>query len=356
MVHVAMFEAINAIERRYTPYVVKVVPSPGASREAAAASAAYAVLTKLYPNQRASFDKTYATSMAKIPDSEAKTSGISFGERIAQEIYDTRAVEMGSLPNAYRPRTTPGVYVATPLPVATEAAKFKPWLMQAPEQFRPAAPVALESSHWARDYDDLKEMGRRDSAKRNSEQTDVGRFWIVTGPPAWNPVIRALAATKELSLIENSRLFALAHMAGADAYIAVFDAKYAYDFWRPITAIRNGDIDGNPATSLDSTWAPLIDTPLHPEYPCAHCITASAVATVLESVFGNGLVGPIAMFSPTAPGVTRTWRRIQDYVTDVNNARIWAGVHYRFSTEVGEAMGRKIGDLAVRNHMTIAPQ
>src|ERR1700704_3086524 len=114
MVHVAMFEAINAIERRYTPYVVKVVPSPGASREAAAASAAYAVLTKLYPNQRASFDKTYAISMAKIPDSEAKTSGISFGERIAQEIYDTRAVEMGSLPNAYRPRTTPGVYVATP--------------------------------------------------------------------------------------------------------------------------------------------------------------------------------------------------------------------------------------------------
>src|SRR4029079_1166621 len=136
-----------------------------------------------------------------------------------------------------------------------------------------------------RDYNEIKEMGGRDSTKRTSEQTAVGQFWIVTRPPAWHPVVRALAATKKLSLIDNARLFALAHMAGADAYIAVFDAKYAYEFWRPITAIRNGDIDRNPATSRDATWVPLIDTPMHPEYPCAHCITATAVATVLESEF-----------------------------------------------------------------------
>jgi hypothetical protein len=143
-------------------------------------------------------------------------------------------------------------------------------------------------------------------------------------------------------------------MAGADAYIAVFDAKYTYNFWRPITAIRNGDIDGNPATSPDSNWMPLIDTPMHPEYPCAHCITAAAVATVLESEFGSGAIDPITITSPTAPGVKHNWTRIQDYVTDVDNARVWAGVHYRFSTEVGEAMGRKIGALAAKNHMAVA--
>jgi hypothetical protein len=242
------------------------------------------------------------------------------------------------------------------MPVATEAARFKPWLMQEPAQFRPEAPIPLQSAQWTRDYNEIKEMGGRDSTKRTSEQTAVGQFWIVTGPPAWNPVIRALAATKKLSLIENARLFALAHMAGADAYIAVFDAKYAYDFWRPITAIRNGDIDGNADTIHDPAWVPLIDTPMHPEYPCAHCITAAAVARVLKSELGSGPIGPIAMTSPTAPGVTRTWHSIEDYVTDVNNARIWAGVHYRFSTEVGAAMGRKIGDLAVQNYMMVAAQ
>jgi len=246
--------------------------------------------------------------------------------------------------------------VPTTLPVATEAARFKPWLMREPAQFRPAAPIPLQSAQWARDYNEIKEMGGRDSTKRSSEQTAVGQFWIVTGPPAWNPVIRALAATKKLSLIENARLFALAHMAGADAYIAVFDAKYAYDFWRPITAIRNGDIDGNEGTTYAPAWVPLIDTPMHPEYPCAHCITAAAVATVLESEFGGGPIGPITMTSPTAPGVMRTWNRIEDYVTDVKNARIWAGVHYRFSTEIGQAMGRKIGHLAVQDYMMLAAQ
>lgn len=356
MVHVAMFEAINAIEQRYKPYVMKASPSPGASREAAAAAAAHAILMKLYPGQSASFHKALTSSLSQIADGEAKRSGVSLGERVAQEIYNTRAAEMANSPNTYRPRTAPGVYVPTTLPVATEAAMFKPWLMQEPAQFRPEAPIPLQSAQWARDYNEIKEMGGRDSTKRTSEQTAVGQFWIVTGPPAWNPVIRALAATKKLSLIENARLFALAHMAGADAYIAVFDAKYAYDFWRPITAIRNGDLDGNANTIHDPAWVPLIDTPMHPEYPCAHCITAAAVATVLKSEFGSGPIGPIAMTSPTAPGVTRTWHSIEDYVTDVNNARIWAGVHYRFSTEVGAAMGRKIGDLAVQNYMMVAAQ
>jgi PAP2 superfamily len=353
MVHLAMFEAINAVERRYGPSVVKSVVST-ASAEAAAASAARAVLSKLYPGQQAAFDKAYVVSMSQLPDGAEKSSGISLGEQIAQDIYNTRASDVISPQNTYRTRVPAGVYVPTTLPVAAEAAKFKPWLMQNPAQFRPLAPIALKSQQWARDYNEIKDLGGRTSTKRTQEQTDTGRFWVVTGPPAWNPVIRALAATRKLSLIENARLFALAHMAGADAYIAVFDAKYTYNFWRPITAIRNGDIDGNPATRPDINWMPLIDTPMHPEYPCAHCITAAAVATVLESEFGSGAIAPISVTSPTAPGIKRTWTRIQDYITDVDNARIWAGVHYRFSTEVAEAMGRKIGALAVKNQLAVA--
>jgi len=356
MVHAAVFEAINAVERRYASYVTNGPRVLAASPDAAAATTAHAVLSKLYPAQRTALDKAYAASLARVPEGDAKTSAIALGERVARNIYDTRQNEMTARTNTYKPRTAPGVYVPTTLPVATDAAAFKPWLMQSPGQFRPPPPVALKSARWAQDYNEMKEMGAKDSVKRSAEQTDVGRFWIVTGPPAWNPVIRAFAATKSRSVIENARLFALAHMAGADAYIAVFDAKYTYNFWRPITAIRNGDIDGNPATSPDSAWAPLIDTPMHPEYPCAHCITAAAVATVLEAEFGRGPIGPITMTSPTAPGVKRTWSTVQDYLTDVNNARIWGGVHYRFSTEVGEAVGRKIGELAVRKHMLLATQ
>jgi len=353
MVQLAMFEAINAVERRYRPYVFKSAVVT-ASPEAAAASAARAVLGKLYPGQQAAFDKAYAVTMSQVADGAEKSSGISLGEQVAHDVFNTRASDVLSPPNTYRTRTPAGVYVPTTLPVAAEAARFKPWLMQNPAQFRPSAPIALTSPRWARDYNEIKDLGGRMSTKRTQEQTDIGRFWVVTGPPAWNPVIRAFAATRKLSLIENARLFALAHMAGADAYIAVFDAKYTYNFWRPITAIRNGDIDGNPATSPDTNWMPLIDTPMHPEYPCAHCITTGAVATVLESEFGSGTIGPITVTSPTAPGAKRTWTRIQDYITDVDNARIWAGVHYRFSTEVGEAMGRKIGALAVKDHLVMA--
>ena len=228
---------------------------------------------------------------------------------------------------------------------------MKTWLLESGAQFRPAPPPELFSQEWARDYSEIKDLGGKSSAKRTTEQTDVARFWTVTGPPSWNPVVRPLAAVKDLSLIEKARLFALAHMAGADALIAVFDAKYQYNFWRPITAIRNGDIDGNDATDVDLGWTPLVDTPMHPEYPCAHCITSAAVGTVLKTEFGTRKVPSITMTSPAAPGVTRTWERIDDYVEEVANARIWGGIHYRSSAKAGQAMGRKIGEFAVTNYL-----
>jgi hypothetical protein len=351
MVHVAMFDAVNAVERRYTPYKVNAKAAPGASMEAAAAAAARAILVKLYPNAPDAFEKAYTVALASIQDGEGKSAGIAVGEAAAAEIYALRAADGTGAPTTYRPFTAGGVYVPTVLPVNTDTAAVKPWIMGQPAQFRPGPPPALTSKQWAQDYNEVKDLGGKTSAKRTPEQTDIARFWALTGPATWNPIMRQLAAARNLSLIENARLFALVHMAGADAFIAVFDAKYAYNFWRPITAIRNGDIDSNDATERDPGWLPLIDTPMHPEYPCAHCITSSAVGTVLIAEFGSGQVAPITMTSPTAPAVTRKWERIADYVEEVSNARIWAGIHYRTSAQVGQDMGRDIGRLVTTTSM-----
>jgi hypothetical protein len=351
MVHLAMFEAINAVEHRYTPYAFKGRAPAGASAEAAAAAAASLVLVKLFPDQAQAVEAAYAASVAKIPDGPAKTSGIALGQEVGAACLSMREKDGTGGPGIYRPRTAAGVYVVTVLPAATEWPKVKPWFTGDGAQFRPGPPPALASPEWARDYNEVKSVGARQSAARSAEQTEAARFWTVVGPPSWNQVVRSLALSKPLALVDNARLFALVNMAASDSFVAVFDAKYAYNFWRPITAIRNADIDGNDATSLDPEWLPLVDTPLHPEYPCAHCISAGAIGEVLEAQFGKSEVPPITMTSPTAPGVTHRWTRISDYVQEVDNARIWGGIHYRNSTQVGEAMGRKIGALAVQNFL-----
>ncbi|HMK28043.1 MAG TPA: vanadium-dependent haloperoxidase, partial [Terriglobales bacterium] len=176
------------------------------------------------------------------------------------------------------------------------------------------------------------------------------RFWAITGPASWDPIVRQLADFPSRRLVENARLFALVEMAAADAYIAVFDAKYTFNFWRPITAIRNGDLGGNAAMRIPD-WEPLIDTPLHPEYPCAHCITSAATGTVLQAEFGRGTVPPLIMSSAASPGVVRKWTSIKNWMDEVSAARIYGGIHYRNSMDVGQAMGRRIGELAVQNYL-----
>ena len=351
MMHLSMFEAINAVEHRYAPYSFKGRAPAGASAEAAAAAAASSVLLKLFPDQAQAVEAAYSASLAAIPDGNAKSAGIALGKEAAADCVAMRDKDGTGSAAAWRPVTTAGVYVATTLPAATEWPKVKPWFLKDSAQFRPGPPPPLASAEWARDYNEIKSVGAKASTTRTAEQTEVARFWTIIGPSSWNPVVRSLASSKHLDLVENARLFALVNMAVADAFVAIFDAKYAYNLWRPITAIRNGDIDGNDATALDLGWVPLIDTPMHPEYPCAHCISAGAVAEVLESQFGKGEVPVIAMTSATAPGVTHHWTRIADYVTEIDNARIWGGIHYRNSTQVGETMGRKIGLVATQDFM-----
>jgi len=351
MVQVAVFDAVNSIERSYAPYKFNVPAPSGSSAEAAAIAAAHAVLLKLFPDQNATLDADYKASLARIPDGDAKSAGISVGEKVAAAVLSWRAGDGADAPNQYRPVTSPGVYIATPLPVASQWVGMTPWLMQRPSQFRPAPPPQLTSHEWARDYNEIKDLGSKKSTQRTAEQTEIGRFWAMTGPGAWSSVVRQLAAAPGRTLAQNARLFALAEMAGTDAYISVFDAKYAFNFWRPITAIRNGDLDGNDDTTRVADWEPLIDTPLHPEYPCAHCITSQAVATVLESEFPNGPASPLTMTSSTAPGVTHKWSSIKEWCDEISVARIYAGLHYRNSTVVGRAAGKKIGELALNSYL-----
>ena len=350
IVHTAMFDAINSIEGRYRPYKFKVSAPAGSSTEAAGVAAAHASLLGLFPEQKAALDTAYAASLAKIPDGPGRSGGIAVGEEVAAKVLASRASDGADAANTYRPVTTPGAYITTTLPVGTQWGSVTPWVMERGSQFHPAPPPALTSAEWAADYNEIKEMGGKKSERRTSAQTEMARFWTITGPQSFDPIVRLLANAPGRSLSQNARLFALVEMAVADSYIAVFEAKYSFNFWRPVTAIRNGDLDGNNATTRDANWEPLVDTPLHPEYPCAHCINSGAARAVLESEFGTG-PNPLTMTSATAPGVVHKWGSIGEYAEEVALARIYGGLHYRNSTVVGKAMGKKIGELAVQNYL-----
>src|SRR5712664_4102008 len=345
MVHVAMFDATNSIARRYKPYLVQLPTAPSTSKEAAAAAAAATILATIDPKTAGEMKTALATYLASIPDGAAKSDGVRLGEAVAAKVLEARANDGSDALDDYRPRTTPGVYVPTPITAGSVWPGVKPFAMTKPSQFRPQPPIALNSEAWAKDFNELCDYGGKTSAKRSALQTETARFWLMVGPQADHPFARNLVAAKQMSVEDSARLMALVAVGLNDAYIAVFDAKYHYDFWRPITAIRNGDIDDNPATELEATWQPIDNTPMHPEYPCAHCITSAAVAMVAETVLGSPEVPEIVMTSSTAPGAAHRWTNLWAYADEVSLARIWAGFHYRFSTRVGQDMGRKIGQL-----------
>jgi len=347
-VQVSVFEAVNAITGRYPPLRTKINAPAGASAEAAVAAATRTVLSKLMPTQQAAIDADYLATLKPVPDGPAKSNGIAVGEQAAAACL-ARADDATSLPDTYRPHTTSGVYVPTLLPAVPNWGRRKPWVMASGEQFRPGPPPRLTSETWARDYNEIKALGARNSTQRTPEQTAIARFWEATAPAVYWPVARSVAAAPGRDVTENARLLAVAAMAMDDGLTAVFDAKYAYNLWRPITAIRNGDLDGNDATERDPGWTPFIDTPMHPEYPCAHCIVSASLGAVLQAELGSGPTPKLSSASSTAGGAVRTWTSVADFVQEVALARIYDGVHYRNSTEVGTAMGKKIGELAVKS-------
>jgi hypothetical protein len=351
MVHAAMFDAVNSIERRYRPYVVQLTVDPATSKEAAAATAAATVLATIDAKTAGEMKSALAAYLASIPDGAAKADGVKLGEAVAAKVLAARANDGADAPDAYRPRTTPGVYVSTALPISSMWPDMQPFALAKGAQFRPEAPIALESGEWATDYNELKDYGGQVSAKRTAEQTDIARFWLLGPPFVYHPFARKLVLAKQMSVVDSARFMALVSIGITDSIIAVLDAKYHYNFWRPLTAIRNGDIDGNPATDREATWQPIANTPMHPEYPCAHCIQSGSVAGVVKAVFGTEDIPEIALTSTTAPGVTRRFTNMTAFTGEIASARIWAGFHYRFSTRVGTRMGLQIGDYVVQNVM-----
>jgi hypothetical protein len=351
MVHVAMFDATNSITRRYRPYLVQLPAAATTSKEAAAAAAAAAILATIDAKTAAEMKAAITTYLASVPDGEAKWDGIKLGEAVAAKVLEARANDGSDAPDDYRPRTTPGVYVPTPITAGSTWPGVKPFAMTKPSQFRPPPPIALTSETWANDFNEIRDYGGKTSAKRSAQQTETARFWLMVGPQAYHPFARHLVTAQQMSVEDSARFMALVAVGLNDALIAVFEAKYHYNFWRPITAIRNGDIDDNPATERQATWQPIDNTPMHPEYPCAHCISSGSVAGVVATVLGTEEIPEVAVTSSTAPGVIHRWTNMKVFAEEVANARIWAGFHYRFSTEVGTKMGREIGEYVVKNVM-----
>jgi hypothetical protein len=350
IVDLAMFDAVNAIERRYLPYLEQLRTTEPTSADAAAASAAATALAALHPEAAASFKAALAEYLAHLNAApEALGNGVRLGEAVALKILEARAKDGATAVDSYRPKTKPGQYVPTAVMVCSTWPTMRPFALASPSQFRPGPPPSLKSREWAADYNEIKELGGKASNRRSARQTETARFWLMVGPQAYHPLARQIVLERHLSLIDSARFMALFAVTLTDAYIAVFDAKYHYEFWRPVTAIRNADLNDNPATERDATWQPLDNTPMHPEYPCAHCILSGAARFVLESL--GQPIPELSLTSPTAPGVTHRWSNLDDFTTEVANARIWAGFHYRFSTRVGTALGRQVGEYVANKIM-----
>ena len=357
IVHAAMFDAVNSIVGEFHPYAVEVITPPGASPDAAAAAAAHFALAHLYPAQQAMLDAAYAGSLASIPDGQSKSDGIAVGETAAAYILASRASDGAAeaIVAPYTPPVGPGFWVPTP-PAFRSAldpgwGSVRPFLLTDGSQFRPGPPPALDSSRYTRDFDEIKEIGSATSVSRTQAQTNLARFWIATAPQNWNPAARQVAIAQGRTLSENARAFALLNMAGADAFIASWDAKFLYNQWRPVTAIRAADIDGNPETMADPSWSPLLITPAFPDYIAGHTTFAGAAERVLRCVFGKHPGVTITLTSATAPGLMEIYTSFTDIADDVVDARVWGGIHWRTSSVRGQRVGRRIGVYAVHHFL-----
>jgi hypothetical protein len=344
MMHVAMADSVNSVQGRYTRFSAAVPLASKASAEAAASAAARQMLALLYPAQKAKIDEAYALSLKAIPDGAARAEGIALGEQIAEALYVDRSNDATNIPDTYRPMTTPGVWIPTTAPLFPQYATAKPWGLKSADQFRPGPPPALSSALYARDYNETKDFGAAKSIVRTEAQTQAVRFWTPANVlHSWFQVARQLSPAKGLALAENARLYALLSMGLANCYIIDWDAKFHYNAWRPVTAIRNGDKDGNDATERDASWTPLLATPMHPEYPSQNSINVGTAVEILESVFGAGPASFVITDSADAR-LQRPFASIAQMGAEQRSARVWAGIHFRNSVEVSSAMGKRIAE------------
>lgn len=354
-VSLAMFEALNAIDRRYESYLGFPAADPSASQDAAAATAAYRVLLHAFPGQKVALDENYAVAMAGIPDAPAKEAGRLIGEAAAAAAVAAGGVDPGLQPVPYRPRTSPGEWIATGLPqIEPYTVTFRPWAIPSADALRPPPPPALTSEAWARDYEEVRRLGGRASTERTPHQTLMARFrqaFDVT------PSLRLAADAPGRAPVQNARMFAVYQMAFDDAVLAMVEAKFHYNFWRPITAIRNGEADGNDATATDAGWMPLLATPNFPEYPCGHCTVAGAIAEVMTAEVGARPATGVRVSSTGIPvSSVQALTSWDEWARQVSDSRIYGGVHYRFSNVAGEEIGRRAARTVLEKVMRPLPR
>ncbi len=342
--HVAMFEAINAITPKYTPYLQPLEAATGSSVDAAAATAAHDVLVVLCPDQAEAFAKALKGALEAIPDAAARDGGANVGRAAAAAVLAARAGSRADVRDPVFDPPAAGRYVPTIRRAGFAMAKQQPWILRSADEVRPAPPPALDSATWARDLEEVKSLGAKKSKTRSKAQTDSANFWA---PRDTRIVLDQLINRPGRSLVDDARFLALAEMAHSDAYVAMMDGKYHYDLWRPITAIRHAQTDGNDGTTADPTWEGLDETPYHPEYPCGHCLSAAAGGAVIAGEFGAS-APPLVLQAEDA--LLRRFDTPKQYVDDVSLSRIYLGVHYRFSVDVGIAMGTAIGELGAQRY------
>ena len=353
-VGIAVYDSVMAIEGGYQPFAVDVDAPDGASPEAAVVAAAHAILVHYLPEQQATIlDPAYVESLATIPDGQAKDDGVATGEEVAGQLISQRADDGFRVNVEYVPPDppVPGVWIPTQPapPIGTYLPNMTPFSLRTPSQFRPNGPPSLSSRRWASDYNEVKEIGSRTSTTRTAEQTLAARFWGEPPIQQAHGALRKFIEDRGLDVVDASRFMAMTTVVAADAFIACFDAKYHYVFWRPITAIRAGDTDGNPDTVADPNWLPLLPgTPNHPEYPSAHsCVTGSTGLTIARFLGTR----QIDFTVPSLTGLgDRHFDTVGDLVNEVTNARVWGGIHYRTAIEDGTGIAKKVAHQVLSHH------
>ena len=346
MVHIAVFDAVNAFEPRYRPYLRLAAPPAGTSSDAAAAGAAHGVLIRLFPGQGQPLAAALARSLSAVPDGPIEDASVQYGDAVAQAIYDARRDDRILLPDTAIPaRAAPGAYELTAeyeQSINTGAREWLPFALASASQYRPGGPPALTSREYARELAEVRDIGRLAGSRRSPDDDQTARWHLEQSYVQLNRVARAEAASDGRDVLDHARLFALLNVAIADAFTGVFDAKYTYGFWRPVTAIRRADDDGNDGTEPDVVWSPLRPTPPDPEYPSADAAVQFAAARILTAHFG-----PSHAFETTSravPGASRHYDNFESFAKEGGESRILAGVHFRTSVNDGRTMGERIAD------------
>ncbi len=359
MLHAAIYDAVNAIDRTHAPYLIRLHSAPrAASQQAAAVAAAHGVLVDLYPALSAQLDAQFDQSLTDVPDGAGKKAGIVIGAEVARRILALRADDgSAAQPLQYVFVTTPGAYQSTPpnfppQPQFTHWSHVRPFVLERANQFRPRSPPALSSEAYSDAFNELKSLGTGAGSTATADQGLTGRFWNGAIQNYWNEIAQTASLVATLTTGQNARLFALLNLALADGVIAFYDAKYAYNFWRPVTAIRAADTDGNPETDADPNWLPEVGkTAPDPSYPGAHAVVSSAAAAVLTNVLGTEAF-KFSVTSEVMPGAERSFDSLAAAAQEATLSRIFAGQHFRFDLSAGQRLGREVADLVLDRFLT----